>query len=232
MQDKANRQKNTDGNNGSAFSFSQCVKLKMAAGIRAADLQELSALLKSASENSIRHHTYEYFFKGKTFEYTNDFAQWAGEDIEARVLAENLSSIDPYSFGSLEELRAKLGEAVDSYIRDFPNPGRVFPGSEFYFQESITIVYPAGVKAVNLAEFLMALRFVNPSSIYFHFYEARARLDGKDDFSNWIKGVLGNEELAAGISAIDPFMHDIEGIRGAVSDLVAWELRKEMEVTV
>jgi hypothetical protein len=85
------------------------------------------------------------------------------------------------------------------------------------------------VKAKNLAEFLLGIRFIDTASIYHHFYEARMRLRGADDFSIWIESALGKMELAGKIRAIDPFMHTLDDIRKHILEAVEAEVEKEME---
>jgi len=103
-------------------------------------------------------------------------------------------------------------------------------GDEFYFSDAITLVFPAGVRAQNLAEFVMGLKYVDKSSIYYHFYEARMRLrNGTDDFSTWFLKSLGLQDLAQEMKALDPFMHTLEGIRGHVIKAVEDKLREDME---
>lgn len=209
------------------FEFRQCVKLLKSTGKKAKNLSELMSLIRLASDNSIYHHTYEFFFKERVLEYTNDFARWVGESLEARALSESLSNIDPYRFAPIAELRKELLNAIESYTQRFPNSGRVPPGAEFYFLETVTIVFPAGVTVSGLAGFLEALKSVDPTSVYYHFYEARSRVEGGvNDFSKWIGDTLGNEPLAAKITSIDPFMHSIEGIRANIADLVAAEIER------
>ena len=215
-----------------AFEFRECRKILRATGIKASNLAELMEGIHTASEGSIFHHTQEYFFKGHIIEYTNDFAQWAGSVLEERVLSENLSNIDPFRHRSAESLRAELLGAISSYLEKFGSPGRTLPGEEFYFQESITIVFPAGFKAMNLAEFLMAMRFVDTQSIYYHFYEGRRRLEGVDDFSRWVEKALGLPALAEMIRSIDPFMHNIEGVRDHIVSFLEAALKEEIEVGI
>ena len=89
-----------------------------------------------------------------------------------------------------------------------------------------------GIRAKNLAEFLTAIKYVDADSIYYHFYEARIRLEfkGMDDFSRWIEDVFGKKNLAERIRTIDPFMHNLEGIREHITEAVEEEVRKDMEV--
>ncbi|MDA8088381.1 MAG: DUF5752 family protein [Nitrospiraceae bacterium] len=219
------------GAGGGRFEFRECRKIIKATGNKARNLAELMELIRSASDASIYHHTQEYFFKGHIVEYTNDFAQWAGSVLEARVLSENLSNIDPFRQASAEGLRGELANSISRYLEKYGAPGNVLPGDEFYFQESVTIVFPAGFRALNLAEFLMAMRFVDPQSIYYHFYEGRRRLEGVDDFSKWIEATLGLRDLALSIRAIDPFMHSIEGVREHIVSMVEEALKEEIEVS-
>ncbi|MDA8170689.1 MAG: DUF5752 family protein [Nitrospiraceae bacterium] len=224
------RPKVKPGKESGLFEFRECRKLLKATGKKARNLAELMELIRTASDASIYHHTQEYFFKGHIVEYTNDFAQWVASVLEARVLSENLSSIDPFRQSSAEALRSDFANSISAYLEKFGAPGNVLPGEEFYFQESVTIVFPAGFRALNLAEFLMAMRFVDSQSIYYHFYEGRRRLEGVDDFSKWVEATLGHRDLALRIRAIDPFMHSIEGVREHIVSFVEDALREEIEV--
>jgi len=223
-------QRGPEGAEGVLFEFRQCVKLLRATGRKARDLEELESAIRSVSPHSIYHHVYEYPLKMIELEYTNDFAHWAGETLEARRLAEALSNIDPYRFGSMEELRDELARQIEEFRKNQSLVQRVLPGEEFYFNETVTLVFPAGARARNLAEFLMALKFVDASSIYYHFFEARNRV-GINDFSVWLKDALGREELARNLHEMDLLMHTVSGIRDLIASSLEDELRREIEVS-
>lgn len=212
-----------------SFEFKQCITMLKATGKKARNLREFREALAEVSRGSIFHHTYQYFLKGHILEYTNDFAHWAGVSLEERALAEHLSNIDPYDFSNVEDIRTALVKAVDDYLERFPEPRDAMPGDEFYFNETVSFVFPAGVRARNLAEFLMAVKYVDGSSLYYHFYDARQRLGGFDDFSVWFGETLGKSDLAKRVRAIDPFMHSIEGIRELIAAAVEDEVRQDME---
>lgn len=213
------------------FKFNQCITILKSTGKKAKNLRELRNLLSKISNGCIFHHIYQYFLKGHILEYTNDFAHWAGESLEERALSEQLSNIDPYAYKEMSDLRNELLNVVDDYLERFPKPREAMPGDEFFFNETITLVFPVGVKAKNLAEFLIGIKYVDTGSIYYHFYEARFRLgSGIDDFSLWVEQVLGKKELSEKIRAIDPFMHSIEGIREHIVEVVDADVRKGMEV--
>ncbi len=214
-----------------AFDFKQHSSIVKATGRHAANLRELRDVIAAVSDDSIFHHTYQYFLKGHILEYTNDFAQWAGENLEERALAERLSNIDPYEFRNITDLRDELLRTIDEYLEKFPEPRAAMPGDEFYFNETISLTFHVGIRAQNLAEFLLAIKYVDMGSIYYHFYEARMRLGGGvDDFSAWVDNVLGKRDLAERIRSIDLFMHSAEGIREHIILEVEAEVKKDMEI--
>ncbi len=216
---------------GKPFAFNQCTSIIRSTGKKARNLKELRNLVTVVTTESIFHHTYQYFLKGHMLEYTNDFAHWAGANLEESALAEQLANIDPYAFNEIEELRTEILRVLDNYLAMCPETRKVFVGDEFYFSEAVTMICPVGVVARNIAEFLMALKYIDSGAIYYHFYEARTRLGGNtDDFSKWFEDVHNKSELAEQIRSIDPFMHNIEGIRDNLTTLIEDELRRDMEV--
>lgn len=216
------------------FSFKQGVYILKSASIKAKDLSELRAGIAEAGENSIIHHTCQYFLRVHSLEHTNDFAKWVGEDLRESRLAEKLSNIDPFIYKNAADLRGDLLKILDEYMGRFPQLREVLPGDEFCFNESVSLVFQLGIYARNLAEFLIAVKYLDADSIFFHFYEARIRLgDGVDDFSRWVEGSLGKKDLAASMRSIDIFMHNIEGTRrrliGLVEDKVGSEMRRLLD---
>jgi hypothetical protein len=214
----------------SSFDFRQCVSILKSTGKKAGTLRELRDGISTISDESIYHHTYQYFQKGHVREYTNDFAHWSGESLEERVLSERLSNIDPYTYADINELRTAILSVIDDHLEKFPEPREAMKKDEFHFTQTVTLVYPAGTRARNLAEFLMAIKYVDSGCIYYHFYEARKRLGATvDDFTAWLEGAMDKKALAARIRAIDPFMHSIEGIREHLAAAVEEELKQDME---
>ena len=211
------------------FEFKQYTGILKSTGRRAKNLRELRGGIAGVSKESIFHHTYQYFLKAHILEYTNDFAQWGGESIEERALSERLSNIDPYAFKDIDDLRKVLLNVIDDYLKNFLEPRDAVSGNEFYFNEAVTFIFPAGIRVKNLAEFLMAIKYIDASSIYYHFYESRRRLGGIDDFSKWFENELGKKELSEKIRLIDPFMHSIEKIREHISELLESEVKNDME---
>jgi hypothetical protein len=213
------------------FEFRQCINIVKSTGKHARNIRELKDCLATVSEDCIFHHTYQFFLKVHMLDYTNDFAFWAGECLEERALSEQLSNIDPYDFKDVNDLRNELLKVIHAYLETFPEPREALLGKNFYFNETVTLIFPEGIRAKNLAEFLTAIKHVDADSIYYHFYEARIRLGGGvDDFSRWIEDVFGKTQLAEKIRTIDPFMHSIEGIREHLIEAIEEEVRKDMEI--
>ncbi len=213
------------------FEFKQCVSILKSTGKQARNLNELRKLISQVGDECIFHHVYQYFLKGHMLEYTNDFAHWAGESLEERALAERLSSIDPYTCKSIRNVRKELIREIDDFLSNFPEPRDVVSGDEFFFNETVSFVFPVGVRTKNLAEFLVAIEHIDAGSIYYHFYDSRVRLgEGVvDDFSRWIEHTLGRKDLADNIRAIDPFMHSIESIREHIREILEEYVRADME---
>jgi len=214
-----------------SFEFKQCVSIVKSTGKHAKNLRELRKLIAVVGDESIFHHTHQYFLKGHMLDYTNDFSQWAGENLEERALAERLTSIDPYTLKSVTAVRKELIREIDAFLKAFPEPRDVTEGNEFYFNETVSLVFPVGVITKNLAEFLVALEHIDTGCIYYHFYDSRVRLgEGVvDDFSRWIEHTLFKKNLADKIRAIDPFMHSIESIRSHIKEVVEEHVRADME---
>ena len=214
------------------FEFKHCISLLKSTGRKARNLRELRDLIATVSDDSLYYHTYQYFMKGNMLEleYTNDFSYWVGEALGEKVLEELLSDIDPYAFNNMSSIKNELLAVIDAYMESFPSQREVLPGDEFYFNEAITITFPMGIRANNLAEFLIAIKYIDAGSIYYHFYEARTRVrGGTDDFSWWFGVIFGKDDLAEKIKAIDPFMHTIEGIREQLVGIVEEAVRLDME---
>ena len=213
-----------------AFEFRQCARILKATGKKAATLRELRDIIAVVAGESIYHHTYEYFMKEHVQEYTNDFAHWAGENLEERTLAEQLSNIDPYDFREVEDLRKEILRVIDDYLERFPEPRAAMPGDEFHFSQTVSLTFHSGIRVRNLAEFLIGIRHVDSGAIYHHFYESKMRLGSKnDDFSAWIEGAMDKPDIAEKIRAIDPFMHNVEGIRSHIVDAIEEAVKRDME---
>jgi hypothetical protein len=208
---------------GCGFKFYESVNLVRLTGLRARTLDELVNLLGDIDHEVIFHHMHQYFLKsgGEAPEYPNDFAQWAAESLEDRILAERLANVDPYEYESLEDLREALISIIDEHLELEPYPRSVPPGKEFFFNQNFSILVTTGFEASTLSQFREQLTEVDDSSIYFHVLEARLRLHKYgDDFSQWIEDCLGLSELAEKIRRIDPYFSTLNETRNDILALI------------
>jgi hypothetical protein len=211
------------------FLFYTKLDLVEALGKKAKNLEELLALLKEVPPSSIYYHTHRYLQQHQFLspEPPNDFAYWVRGILAERVLAERLFSLDLLDFKDIEELRASLINLIEDCTRAHPDTMKrtVPPGYEFHFAKSVTFVLPLGIEAWTLGEFLEAIKKISTHSLYYHMFDARLRLGrGENDFYLWLKKELGEYELAAKISNLDPYTNTMEGLRQKMCFLIAKRL--------
>jgi hypothetical protein len=204
------------------FEVKDCALLARMSGLPpAANLRELRDRLASCGENVLYHHFCETTLR-PTFDdpdYRNDFAVWAKLYIRDRALAERLGIIDPYSFASMEELRAVTMEIIDDRLGELTMVPWARPGDEFLFKEANTVVFDTGERIYRPEDLAGAVRKMTVGSVYYHFLEAMRRPPfGRDDFSSWL--LEGGEEVAPylrALGSIDSQFHSLSHLR---NDLV------------
>ncbi len=200
-----------------AFQFYTGRRLVELTGRKARTLSELLGHLKEVSASSVFYHTHQRYlthhFRNPSF--NNDFAEWVSRALQEEAAAERLAAVDVLEYTSLEGLRAalvraieaSLGEADDGMVRRCPR------GDEFHFCKVKSFIMPTGLVAENLEEFTNLLPKITNSSTFFHFFEARLRLERKtNDFSMWLEGI-GERRLADEIDRIDPYAMTLGELR-------------------
>ena len=209
------------------FKFYECIILVMPTGKKAANLREFAELLKVVGPRVLFHHLHQFFIKPvhQPRDYPNDFAHWAAFGLEDFMLAEKLSNLAPFRFSDVEGLREALVDIIEDHIWESPIIPWARPGSEFFFNESTTMVIPTGIEAKNLIELENALIKVNTSSIYYHFFESRQRLhQDTDDFSFWIENNFDCPELVSQIRNIDFYLYSLLELRERIMQILESEL--------
>lgn len=81
---------------------------------------------------------------------------------------------------------------------------------------------PTGENAVSLADFVKKISIVDVRSVNFHF--------SRKDFEKWIRDVVGDSELALGVSRIQPNLQD-DALRNEIIRTVKKRLN-EFKVTL
>lgn len=200
------------------FQFYTRLHLSELTGLKARTLEELLELLNNVSGSCIYHHTHRFLQQHQYLspEPPNDFAFWVGEVLGERELAEQLASIDTVQFPSIRALRERIIETIGAYLKERPISKNRFASDSqaFYFIKSVSFVMPTCYTAHDAKEFADILGKITIDSIYYHIFESRLRLErGENDFSNWFKNSLGEEEIARKISRLDPYTRTLEDLR-------------------
>jgi len=206
------------------FWFRECFLIPMPIGRRAINLRELLQSVREVDESVLYYHLLQsrLTLSQPEVEYPNDFAMWAANALQDARLAEKLSSFDPFEYEDLSAVRQAIVDILEEYLWDLPNVPWARPGLDFHFCEASTVVIRSEISAVNLREFCEALQNVGLDSLYFHFFEARWRLEAQDtdDFSYWIGTNFDLPQLTAAIRAIDVYFYTLPEIRTTLIDLI------------
>ena len=205
------------------FVFTGCVELRQALGLLALDERELLDRVREVPPDSIFFHTHGYFLRHRpvTTAYGNDFARWAAVEAHDLVLAERLAVVEPFSFPTLDGLREELVTILHDHLRGVDAVVRLPFARGFHFQQSHVVEVPLGPHVSTLAEFRDGLAAVDPSAIYLHMVEARARRGRRSgDFGEWLSSSLDMPALAAAIERIDAHLTTLERVRGRLLHLV------------
>jgi hypothetical protein len=198
------------------FVFQTERRLVVLTGRRARNLPEMLDHLKNVSGSSIFYHTHHQYLSHH-FEkpvFHNDFAIWVARALLEEPLSEKIAAIDLLAFSSIRQLREAIIKTVESYINEIN--GRVrecLPGDELHFCESKSFIMPSGIVARDIPDFFAKLPKVSNASLYFHFFEARLRLEKPtNDFSAWLS-YCGAAEVAVAIDKLNPYLMTMEELR-------------------
>jgi hypothetical protein len=197
------------------FAFRTERHLVVLTGRRARNLAELLDHLNKVSGSSIFYHTH-YLYLTQNFarpRFYNEFANWASHAVQEEGLAERLAAIDLLALTSIRDVRTAIIAAIERYLdgarrlRDCP------ADDEFHFCEAKSFVMPTGYVANDVPQFFDMVGRVTDSCLYYHFFEARLRLEQPiNDFSVWMKA-HGQPRLAQAIDRLDPYETTLGGLR-------------------
>lgn len=205
------------------FWFRECFLMPMPIGIKVVNLRELLQALREVSDAVIYYHLFQsrLAVSQPAVEFPNDFALWAAVSLQDSALAEKLSSFDPLSYDNLGQVRLAMVDILEEYLWDLPFVPWARSGFEFHFCEASTVVIRSEIVAHNLRDFYQALTKVGLDAMYYHFFEARWRLEKPiDDFSYWIENNFNLPELVAAIRGIDLYFYNLREIRNTLLDLI------------
>lgn len=205
------------------FWFRECFLMTMPIGMKVVNLRELLHALREVGDSVLYYHLFQsrLAVSPPNVEFPNDFALWAAMALQDSALAEKLSSFDPLYYDNLGQVRQAIVNILEEYLWDLPFIPWARPGFEFHFCEASIVVVRSEIAAHNLREFCQALNKVGVDSIYYHFFEARWRLERPiDDFSHWIEANFDLPELVAAIRDIDIYFYNLQESRTSLLGLI------------
>jgi len=174
------------------FEVKDCALIVSMGGVPdAMNLRELRERVATAPVECLYHHFCETPLRPAFDdpEFRNDFAVWASRDLHDRPLAERLGVLDPYAHLDMEDLRQSLVDIIEDRLSETEMIPWAQPGCEFHFMKAVTVVFDTGRSIDQPTELPAAIEAMTPSSLYYHFIEARRRTEERhDDFSHWLAG--------------------------------------------
>ena len=205
------------------FQVKDCNLSLIATGMVAESLIELRDLLKKVPSSSLYHH-----FWGRQLhtsfvhpEYHNDFAKWADVVLHDHVLKERLAMVDPTDYPDLEELRLRVIDIIEERLDEVQFFLWTSHDKEFHFLRSIIIIFDMGISVNRPSDFKKIIPRLPPTSIFYHFIDARRRTEkGSDDFTVWLSS-FGDQytEIIKKIQCIDPYFLSLTDIRQKLTEL-------------
>jgi len=206
------------------FEIKDCVLLSLMSGMPPAfNLRELRDRIAACTNDVLYHHFCETPLVA-SFDYPdfrNDFAVWASKRLGDKVLAERLGIFDPYSYGSIEDLRGEVLDVIDERLSELTMVPWARQGHEFYFMKATTIVFDTGERIHQPQELLPAIPRMSTGSIYFHFLEARRRPPvGCDDFAAWLPGFGATwQPYVEALRGLDFYFSTLSQLKGQLIEL-------------
>lgn len=218
--------------NEKSFSIKDCALIAIATGRRAYTLTELRNHIRDVGIDSIYHHFWGGLL-GVSFEeseFNNDFAVWCRKHLNEPALGEQLSVIDPVEHKNLENLRLELLDVIDTRLDE--NEVSLFLRSSrpFDFLRSLLVIFDTGKKLDRPEDLPEVLPELTTGSIFYHFIDARMRLeDGSDDFRFWLSGFGEDyDKLCRRLSSIDPFFSSLSQVQKELTEVCKQYLNREV----
>lgn len=208
----------------SPFFIKNCALAAIATGERAGSLIDLRNKLLTTRAECIYFHFWGNRIHPEFIhpEYHNDFAGWAHHFLHDLFLAERLSIVDPTDYQNMEMLRQKLLDIVEERLDENEIDYWTKKDNQFLFIRSKIIIFKTPYRMDEPSDLVKMIPSLSPSSIFYHFIDARGRTkEGKDDFSTWLSS-FGKQydELVEKIQSIDPYFLSLFDLRANLTMII------------
>jgi hypothetical protein len=201
---------------------------------QALNLRELHDRITVCPADSIYHHFCETPLRPSFDDpdYRNDFAVWSHYALNDEILAERLGVLDPYDFRDMEDLRQTVLDIIDERLSELSHFPWAKSGMAFSFLQAHTVVFDTDRYFETPDELPLVLSQMTTSSLYYHFLEARRRVEGKlDDFTAWLTEWDGRgDAIIKAFSEVDFYFLTLKDLQSKLAHAAGIALR-EVSIT-
>jgi hypothetical protein len=213
------------------FRIKDCALIVRMAGVgQALNLRELYDRITICPADSIYHHFCETPLRPSFDDpdYRNDFAVWSHYALNDEILAERLGVLDPYNFKDMEDLRQTVLDIIDERLSELSHFPWAKSGSAFSFLQAHTVVFDTDRYFESPEELPLVLSQMTTSSLYYHFLEARRRVEGKlDDFTAWLMDWNDRaDDIIKAFSEVDFYFLTLKDLQSKLAHAAGIALRE------
>ena len=204
------------------FTVKDCALIAIATGKQNHTLSEMRNDLQGVSADSIYYHFWGGLLQPRfeEREFNNDFAGWARHHLHDHSLAERLAVIDPTDYEDLEDLRRDLMDVIEEHLDSEAGVSWLRATRPFEFVRSQIVVFDTHRRLQQPAELAEVIPRLSPSSIFYHFIDARRRLSGNDDFRLWLSTYDAQyDELRQDLAGVDPYFGSLSELRLQLTEI-------------
>jgi hypothetical protein len=205
------------------FEVKDCALAALATGKKALNLKELRDNIRTVRQGSIYYHFWGGLLRPRFDdpEYNNDFASWVRHALHDKILAERLGMVNPTNLPDMEELRKELIDIIEERLDAIEHIPWCEYDQPFHFITSQIVVFNTQKIITKAGELATVIPSMTPSSVFYHFIDARRRTFGNiDDFRAWLYGFNDQHiNLCNMLSTVDPFFSTLTELRQQLTEL-------------
>lgn len=206
------------------FYVKDCALAAIATGSKAQNLVELRDQIKTIPAESIYYHFWRQSIETSLVpeSFCNDFSHWAHYQLHDEVLAERIAFIDPSEYVDLEKLRSDIVNVIENRLDEQNGVTLCSHAEAFHFIRFKIIVFNTSHKMEHPKDLVKTIPVISPSSIFYHFIDARRRESIRlDDFSSWLYGYHEEfDPLIERLKQIDPYFIPLADLQQKLSSTI------------
>ncbi|MCI0465167.1 MAG: DUF5752 family protein [Gemmataceae bacterium] len=218
-----------------SFAVFDCSLVRYAIGRSCSNLRELLGAIRTVPDMVLEHHMMRCALDDhfELYEFPNDLARWCWAALGQRILAEELSLVDPYAHPSIAALRATLVNTIEERLWGVEQVTGCLAGLELHLLGSRLVAYDTGERLPTLVALAEALPRLSLRSFFYHVHEAhRRRSPPSDDFSAWLESVGAEAALVARLRKIDFYFLNLNQLRNELLEAIGQRMLPKPQAIV